>query len=126
MNNMSGAAPDASSQNASQDIKLHFLTREGCYKNLSAYEYSRPNRSNNVGQNAQQGSNVPVKMNLVQVSPLTDSQTPTAYQQDKKSEFLLFNVGREILLYAFKSIWEVRGRFLPCIKQAMGLQIVPE
>ena len=89
---------DALSQ-STLDIKQHFVTREGYYKNLPAYEYSRPNRPSGIHAfSGNQPPNLPVKISLVHVP---DDDTGYA-------DRILFNVGREIFLYAFKSIWEVR------------------
>ena len=100
-----------SSASSQPDIKQHFVTREGYYKNQPIYEYSRPQQSrssggggqqsmqnNNIGQGTQQQQqNLPVKISMLHV---TDDETGCP-------ERILFNVGREMFIYAFRSIWQV-------------------
>jgi hypothetical protein len=102
--NPSGGADGALSPSQNTlDVKQHFVTREGYYKCLPAHEYSRPNRTNNLSatpQNNSQQANVPVLISMVQVP---DEETGGF------SDRILFNVGKELLFYAFKGVWEVSG-----------------
>ncbi|XP_055331749.1 WD repeat-containing protein 20-like [Paramacrobiotus metropolitanus] len=101
------SAPADGSLAGSQDIKQHFVTREGAYRNLVTHEYSRPRLQNSALSGAQQ-ANVPVRMSLVQVADDQETGYP---------DRLLFNIGREIFLYAFKSIWEVPDLAHPLDRQ---------
>ncbi|XP_059156221.1 WD repeat-containing protein 20-like isoform X2 [Physella acuta] len=68
------------------DIKTHFVTREGSYKLMSHSEYSKPSR---VAFNGQ--ANTPVKVSFVDVNDGTTSP-----------DRLCFNVGRELYVYVYK------------------------
>ncbi|CAL1530499.1 unnamed protein product [Lymnaea stagnalis] len=70
------------------DIKTHFVIREGSYKLMPQSEYSKPSR---VGFNGQ--ANTPVKVSFVDVNDGTSSP-----------DRLCFNVGRELYVYVYKGI----------------------
>ncbi|VDN08084.1 unnamed protein product [Thelazia callipaeda] len=71
-----GSALDSSSlqqlSTVKEDLKTHFITREGVYKQMTLSEYSRPNRiplnqgSNNVG-------NTPVRVSFLSINPTTSA-----------------------------------------------------
>ncbi|CAG5127405.1 unnamed protein product [Candidula unifasciata] len=70
------------------DIKTHFVTREGSYKLMHHSEYSKPSR---VAFNGQ--TNTPVKVSFVDVND--GSSSP---------DRLCFNVGRELYVYVYKGV----------------------
>uniref|UniRef100_A0A2C9JFM8 Uncharacterized protein n=1 Tax=Biomphalaria glabrata TaxID=6526 RepID=A0A2C9JFM8_BIOGL len=70
------------------DIKTHFMTREGSYKLMTHSEYSKPSR---VAFNGQ--TNTPVKVSFVDVNDGTASP-----------DRLCFNVGRELYVYVYKGV----------------------
>lgn len=74
-----------------EDIKTHFVTREGSYKLMHHSEYSKPSR---VAFNGQ--TNTPVKVSFVDVSDGTASP-----------DRLCFNVGRELYVYVYKGVRKV-------------------
>ena len=74
------------------DIKTHFVTREGTYKLMHHSEYSKPSR---VAFNGQ--TNTPVKLSFVDVNDGTVSP-----------DRLCFNVGRELYVHVYKGIRKVK------------------
>ncbi|KAK7506868.1 hypothetical protein BaRGS_00001719 [Batillaria attramentaria] len=70
------------------DLKTHFVTREGVYKLMPLSEYSKPTR---VAYNGQ--ANPPVKVSFVNVDD--GSSSP---------DRLCFNVGRELYVYVYKGV----------------------
>ncbi|XP_005102777.1 WD repeat-containing protein 20 [Aplysia californica] len=70
------------------EIKTHFVTREGSYKLMHHSEYSKPSR---VAFNGQ--TNTPVKLSFVEVNDGTASP-----------DRLCFNVGRELYVYVYKGV----------------------
>lgn len=73
------------------DLKTHFVTREGLYKLMPLSEYSKPTR---VAYNGQ--ANPPVKVSFVNVDD--GSSSP---------DRLCFNVGRELYVYVYKGVRKV-------------------
>lgn len=76
------------------DLKTHFVTREGLYKLMPLSEYSKPTR---VGYNGQ--ANPPVKVSFVNVDD--GSSSP---------DRLCFNVGRELYVYVYKGVRKVSSK----------------
>ncbi|CAG5132921.1 unnamed protein product [Candidula unifasciata] len=70
------------------EIKTHFVTREGSYKLMQHSEYSKPSR---VAFNGQ--ANTPVKVSFVDVC---DGST--------SPDRICFNVGRELYVYVYKGL----------------------
>ena len=77
------------------ELKTHFVTREGAYKLMTLSEYSRPSRipHNGVG-------NTTVKVSFVN---LIDQHTDHSGAGDR----LCFNFGREIFYYPYKGVRKV-------------------
>ena len=73
------------------DIKTHFITREGTYKLMPLSEYSKPTRVPYNGQ-----TNTPVKVSFINVDDGT------------ASDRICFNVGRELYFYYYNGVRKVR------------------
>lgn len=84
-----GSALDSSSvqqlSTTKEDLKTHFITREGVYRQMTLSEYSRPNRvalnqgGNNVG-------NAPVRVSFLTIRP-----TASTSQQHESIENMMLN-----------------------------------
>ena len=87
----SNMAGQASEGGGKDEIKTHFMTREGTYKLMPLSEYSRPNRISYNGQ-----ANTPVKVSFI-----------TLNDQSGPSDRICFNVGRELYFYHYKGVRKV-------------------
>ena len=74
------------------DIKTHFITREGTYRLMPLSEYSKPTRGPYNGQ-----TNTPVKVSFIDVD-VEDGTSP---------DRICFNVGRELYFYEYKGVRKV-------------------
>lgn len=79
------------------DIKTHFVTREGTYKLMPLSEYSKPTRVPYNGQ-----ANTPVKVSFINVNDGSGSP-----------DRICFNVGRELYFYVYKGVKKVCSIHLP-------------
>ncbi|XP_021367617.1 WD repeat-containing protein 20-like [Mizuhopecten yessoensis] len=70
------------------EIKTHFVTREGTYKLMPLSEYSKPTRVPYNGQ-----ANTPVKVSFINVNDGSGSP-----------DRICFNVGRELYFYVYKDV----------------------
>lgn len=73
------------------DIKTHFVTREGTYKLMPLSEYSKPTRVPYNGQ-----TNTPSRVSFINVND--GSPSP---------DRICFNVGRELYFYVYKGVKKV-------------------
>lgn len=73
------------------DIKTHFVTREGTYKLMPLSEYSKPTRVPYNGQ-----TNTPSRVTFINVND--GSPSP---------DRICFNVGRELYFYVYKGVKKV-------------------
>lgn len=78
------------------DIKTHFVTREGTYKLMPLSEYSKPTRVPYNGP-----ANTPVKVSFINVND--GSASP---------DRVCFNVGRELYFYVYKGVKKVQMLFV--------------
>lgn len=74
-----------------EEIKTHFITREGTYKLMPLSEYSKPSRVPYNGQ-----TNTPAKVSFIDLGDGTGN-----------SERICFNVGRELYFYVYKGVRKV-------------------
>ena len=87
-------AKGASSDSNREDLKSHFMTREGLYRMLTHSEYSRPPRVQYTGPST------PVKVSFIQLSR---QKSQSAYIGDR----ICFNYGRELYYYQYKGVLKV-------------------
>jgi len=88
-----------SGSNSRDDVRTHFTTREGVYKQVTLAEYSRPNRitgynplQSQQGPAIGQGSNPAVRVTLVSLP-----SDPLGF-----CDRICFNYGRELYFYVYK------------------------
>lgn len=74
-----------------EELKTHFITREGTYRLMPLSEYSKPTRVPYNGQ-----TNTPVKVSFIDVDDGTGSP-----------DRVCFNVGRELYFYVYKGVRKV-------------------
>lgn len=79
-----------------EELKTHFITREGTYRLMPLSEYSKPTRVQYNGQ-----TNTPVKVSFIDVDDGSGSP-----------DRVCFNVGRELYFYVYKGVRKV------CIAQS--------
>lgn len=120
--------------NPKDDLKTHFITREGVYKQMTLSEYSRPNRVplnqgvNNVGSapvrvsfltirpttsnNAEivdndilvNGDIPPLHRSLEQRDRYNDSPTHSDSEALTSCDRICFNVGRELYVFVYRGV----------------------
>ncbi|OQV24704.1 Serine/threonine-protein phosphatase 2A 56 kDa regulatory subunit delta isoform [Hypsibius exemplaris] len=143
-NCVAGQGGGGTTATATQEIKQHFVTREGYYKNQQSHEYSRPQSHNNLQRNSHnnilnsgaigggainnqsspcssnqnQQSTLPVKISMVHV--LRDPGT--TFDEKTFPDRILFNIGRETFFYAF-SIWQLPDLNHPLDRQVHKAQV---
>lgn len=74
-----------------EELKTHFVTREGTYKLMPLSEYSKPTRTPYNGQ-----VNAPVKVSFINVNDGTGCP-----------DRICFNVGRELYFHVYKNVKKV-------------------
>ena len=77
------------------DLKTHFMTREGLYRMLPHSEYARPSRI------PHSGPSTPVKVSFAQLISQTFDSTHIV-------DRICFNFGRELYYYHYKGVLKVR------------------
>jgi hypothetical protein len=74
-----------------EELKTHFITREGTYRLMPLSEYSKPTRVPYNGQ-----TNTPAKVSFIDVDDGSGSP-----------DRICFNVGRELYFYVYKGVRKV-------------------